>query len=97
MNKYIKPSEVKVRSVSRLAKPYEGRDVIADWHKDRIKTSLAEAFKGADYAIAIETPHSEWKDFADFVCGIAIMAPFIFVAFYVAFIILKAMGIVVVL
>lgn len=88
---------MKVKSVGRLSKPYEGGDVLMDWHREKMKSSVAEAFRGADYAIAIESPPSEWRDFWEFVCGIAIMSPFIFVAFYVAFIILKALGIVVVL
>jgi hypothetical protein len=97
MKPYIKPSQVKVKSVGRLAKPYEGADVITEWHKERTKSSVAEAFKGADYAIAVEGSPSEWKDMVEFVGGMAILAPFIFVAFYIAFIILKALGIVVVL
>lgn len=88
---------MKVKSVGRLSKPFEGTDAIAEWHKARTKSSMAEAFKGADYAIAIEAPQSEWRDFWEFVGGMAIMSPFIFVAFYLAFIILKALGIVVVL
>lgn len=93
----MKPSQVKVKSVGRLAKPYEGADVITDWHKERTKSSMAEAFKGADYAIAVESHPSEWKDFVEFMGGMVIISPFIFVACYLAFIILKAMGIVVVL
>lgn len=93
----MKPSEIKVKSVSRLAKPYEGGDVIVEWHREKTKSSVAEAFKGADYSIAIETSPNEWQDFWEFTCGLVLISPFIFVAVYLAFIILKALGIVVVL
>lgn len=88
---------MKVKSVGRLSKPFEGTDAIAEWHKNRTKSSMAEAFKGADYAIAIEAPPSEWRDCVEFVGGMVLLSPFIFVAVYLAFIILKALGIVVVL
>ena len=88
----MKPSQVKVKSVGRLAKPYEGADVITDWHKERTKSSMAEAFKGADYAIAVEGSPSEWKDFTEFVGGMAILSPFIFVFCYVVYLILKGVG-----
>ena len=88
---------MKVKSVSRLSKPFEGVDAIAEWHKNRTKSSMAEAFKGADYAIAIESPPSEWRDFWEFACGLAVISPFIFVGLYVGYLVLKALGIVVVL
>lgn len=88
---------MKVKSVSRLDKPFEGTDAIAEWHKNRTKSSMAEAFKGADYAIAIETPRSELKDFLEFTWGLLFLSPFIFVGLYVGYLVLKALGIVVVL
>lgn len=86
------PSAYKVRKVERRAVPYEGGDVIVEWHKEKTKASVAEAFKGADYSIAIETPPSEWRDFWNFMGGMVLLSPFIFVALYVAYLILKGVG-----
>jgi hypothetical protein len=83
---------MKVKSVGRLSKPFEGTDAIAEWHKNRTKSSMAEAFKGADYAIAIEAPQSEWRDFWEFVGGLVLISPFIFVGLYVVYLVLKGMG-----
>ena len=91
------PSAYKVRKVERRAVPFEGTDAIAEWHKNRTKSSMAEAFKDSEYCIAIQGQKSEWQDFVEFAGGLLIISPFVFVAFYVAFIILKALGIVVVL
>lgn len=44
---------MKVKSVSRLDKPYEGSDVLAEWHKEKSKSSMSEAYKDADYATPI--------------------------------------------
>jgi hypothetical protein len=40
---------VKVKSVSRLDKPYEGSDVFMEWHKERMKSTPQDA----DYATPI--------------------------------------------
>lgn len=83
---------MKVKSVGRLSKPFEGTDAIAEWHKERTKSSVSEAFRDADYAIAIETPRSELKDCLDFIGGMIFLSPFIFVALYVFYLVLKGTG-----
>jgi hypothetical protein len=40
---------VKVKSVSRLDKPYEGSDILMEWHKERMKSTPHDA----DYATPI--------------------------------------------
>ena len=45
--------DMKVRSVGRRYKPYDGGDVLAEWHKAKTKSSMSEAFKDADYATPI--------------------------------------------
>jgi hypothetical protein len=44
---------MRVKSICRRCKPYEGVDVLSEWHKDRTKSSASEAYKDADYATAI--------------------------------------------
>ena len=83
---------MKVKSVGRLSKPFEGTDAIAEWHKARTKSSVSEAFRDAEYAIAIEVPHSEWRDFWEFACGLVLISPFIFVFCYLVYLILKGVG-----
>jgi hypothetical protein len=76
---------VKVKSVSRLDKPYEGSDVFAEWHKEKSKPSLSEACKDADYATPIwrcETDAERgWrmiKGFAGVASGIGLAYVFAF-------------------
>jgi hypothetical protein len=40
---------MKVKSVSRLDKPYEGSDVFMEWHKEKMKSTPQDA----DYATPI--------------------------------------------
>ena len=44
---------MKVKNVYRRGKPYEGVDVLSEWHREKAKASASEAFKDADYATAI--------------------------------------------
>jgi hypothetical protein len=46
---------VKVKSVSRLDKPYEGSDILMEWHKEKMKSTPHDA----DYATAIWRCESE--------------------------------------
>lgn len=65
----------KVRSVSRLATPYKGGDVVMDWHRVKAKGSLSETYKDADYATPIWKCNSEWDDFVQFVKDTLIVIP----------------------
>ncbi len=46
---------MKVKSVSRLDKPYEGSDILMEWHKEKMKSTPHDA----DYATAIWRCESE--------------------------------------
>lgn len=80
-----KVTNMKVRSVSRLAKPYEGGDTLMEWHKAKAKSSLSEAYKDATYATAGWKTSSEWDDFVQFVKDLAITLPLLAVFIYLAY------------
>jgi hypothetical protein len=86
----------KVRSVSRLAKPYEGGDTLMDWHRAKAKSSLSEAYKDATYATAGWRCNSEWDDFVQFVKDTLIVIPFLAIACYIVYEIFVSMGFLVV-
>ena len=86
----------KVRSVGRLAKPYEGADSLMEWHKEKTKSSMSEAYRDADYATAGWRFNSEWDDFIQFVKDTLIVIPFIALAFYIVYEVFVAMGILVI-
>jgi hypothetical protein len=72
---------VKVKSVSRLDKPYEGSDTLMEWHKERMKSVPHDA----DYATPIWRCESEnergWrmiKGFAGVASGIGLAYVFAF-------------------
>jgi hypothetical protein len=72
---------VKVKSVSRLDKPYEGGDVFMEWHKERMKSTPQDA----DYATPIWRCESDaergWrmiKGFAGVASGIGLAYVFAF-------------------
>jgi hypothetical protein len=65
----------KVKSVERLAKPYEGADSLMEFHKAKAKSSLSETYKDADYATAGWKTNSEWDDFTQFVKDTLIVIP----------------------
>jgi hypothetical protein len=72
---------MKVKSVSRLDKPYEGSDVFMEWHKERMKSTPQDA----DYATPIwrcETDTERgWrmiKGFAGVASGIGLAYVFAF-------------------
>jgi hypothetical protein len=67
----------KVKSVSRLAKPYEGADCLMEFHKAKAKSSLSEAYKDADYATAGWKTMSEWDDFCQFVKDCFVVIPLV--------------------
>jgi hypothetical protein len=76
---------VKVKSVSRLDKPYEGSDTLMEWHKEKSKSSMGEAYKDADYATPIWRCESDaergWrmmKGFAGVASGIGLAYVFAF-------------------
>jgi hypothetical protein len=75
----------KVRSVGRLAKPFEGADSLMEWHKEKTKSSMSEAYRDADYATAGWRFNSEWDDFVQFVKDTLIVIPFIALAFYIVY------------
>jgi hypothetical protein len=72
---------VKVKSVSRLDKPYEGSDVFMEWHKERMKSVPHDV----DYATPIWRCESDaergWrmiKGFAGVASGIGLAYVFAF-------------------
>jgi hypothetical protein len=72
---------VKVKSVSRLDKPYEGSDTLMEWHKERMKSTPQDA----DYATPIWRCESDaergWrmiKGFAGVASGIGLAYVFAF-------------------
>lgn len=78
-------TNMKVRSVSRLAKPYEGGDVLMDWHRAKAKSSLSEAYKDATYATAGWKTTSEWDDFVQFAKDCLFVIPFLGLFMYLAY------------
>jgi hypothetical protein len=95
-NKSTGVATQKVRSVQRLAKPYEGGDTLMDWHKEKAKSSLSESLRDADYATAMWKFNSEWDDFVQFMKDLAITLPFIALCFYIVYEVFVAMGILVI-
>lgn len=86
----------KVRSVKRLDKPYEGGDVLMDWHRAKAKSSLSEAYKDATYATAGWKTQSEWDDFVKFVKDTLIVVPLLALFMYFSYLVLTALDILVV-
>lgn len=86
----------KVKSVSRLAKPYEGGDSLMEWHREKAKATLSEAYRDATYATAGWRTNSEWDDFVKFLTDSLVVLPFLGLAFYIAYEILVAMDVLVV-
>jgi len=39
---------------------YQADDAIGQWHKEKIKSSLSEAYRDADYATALWKCETEW-------------------------------------
>jgi hypothetical protein len=74
-NKSTGVATQKVRSVQRLAKPYEGGDTLMEWHREKAKSSLSESLRDADYATAGWKFNSEWDDFVQFMKDLAITLP----------------------
>jgi len=50
----------KVKQVTRRDTPYEGSDTFMEWHKEKTKSSMDEASKGADYATPIWRCENDW-------------------------------------
>ena len=44
---------------------YQAEDAIAQWHKEKTKSSMAEAFRTADYATGLWRCESEWDRVKD--------------------------------
>lgn len=80
-NKSTGVATQKVRSVQRLAKPYEGGDTFMEWHREKAKSSLSESLRDADYATAGWKMNSEWEDFCQFAKDCLIVVPLL--AFFV--------------
>lgn len=57
----------------------------------KLPRTLSEANRDAEYAIAIQRPHSEWEDAKDFVGGLLIMSPLWGGAVYVLYLVLKGL------
>ena len=53
--------------------------------------TLSEANRDAEYATAIQRPHSEWADMANFVGGLLITSPLWGGAVYVLYLVLKGL------
>ena len=84
-NKITGVATQKVRSVQRLAKPYEGGDTLMEWHKEKAKSSLSESLRDADYATAGWKFNSEWDDFVQFMKDLAITLPFLAIFAYLVY------------
>jgi len=81
----MKPSEVKVKAVQKLSKPYEGADVFAEWHKEKTKSSMAEAFRDANYAQGAWRCNNEWDDFKQWCTDSLWVVPIIAFIGYLAY------------
>ena len=46
--------------VVRLKKPYEGGDTLMEWHKEKTKSSISEAYRDADYATGLWRCENDW-------------------------------------
>jgi hypothetical protein len=57
--------------ITRLKKPYEGGDTLMDWHKEKMKSSVAETYKNADYATALWRCENDWDRTKQYLVGIA--------------------------
>jgi hypothetical protein len=84
-NKSTGVATQKVRSVQRLAKPYEGGDTLMEWHREKAKSSLSESLRDADYATAGWKFNSEWDDFVQFMKDLAITLPFLAIFAYLVY------------
>jgi hypothetical protein len=49
--------------IVRLKKPYEGGDVLMEWHKEKMKSTLHDA----DYATPIWRCETDWDRFKEYV------------------------------
>ena len=43
-----------------IRKNYQAEDALAQWHKEKSKSSMSEAFSDADYATALWKCETEW-------------------------------------
>ena len=53
-------SVAKPKSVSKPRVNYQADDALAQWHKEKTKSSMSEAFRDADYATPIWRCESDW-------------------------------------
>jgi hypothetical protein len=59
-------------------------------HSNKTHRTVSEAFRDADYAIAIQRPKSEWEDCAEFMGGFFLfVVPMLLVVLYMCYLILK--------
>jgi hypothetical protein len=58
-------------------------------HSNKTHRSVSEAFRDADYAIAIQRHKSEWDDCKEFLGGLIWITPAIGFVVYVCYLILK--------
>jgi hypothetical protein len=56
--KKIKPAPRK--PITKLKTPYEGGDTLMEWHKDKMKSSVSEAYKDVDYATGLWRCENDW-------------------------------------
>ena len=61
MVKVAKPKTVaKPKPVVRPRINYQTDDALAQWHKEKTKSSMSEAFRDADYATAFWRCENDW-------------------------------------
>jgi hypothetical protein len=60
-------------------------------HSNKTHRSVSEAFRDADYAIAIQRHKSEWDDCVEFLGGLVWIAPAIGFLVYICYLILKGL------
>lgn len=56
--KKIKPAPRK--PITKLKTPYEGGDTLMEWHNEKMKSSVSEAYKDVDYATPIWRCENDW-------------------------------------
>lgn len=66
------------KPIVRLKKPYEGGDTLMEWHKEKAKSSVSEAYRDANYATALWRCESDWDRTKQYLGWIAMWAFLLF-------------------
>ena len=56
---------------------YQGEDALAQWHKEKTKSSMDEAFRTADYATGLWRCETEWDRTKEYLGWIAVWVIFL--------------------